>query len=354
MPRRAPLFLLVSLSIAVGAFVLWPSPIDARAWNPPLSRQGGPFSPNEELRDARLLPLPGGRGPESVGVLPDGAVVTARRDGGIVRLADGRARVIADTRGHPLGLALVPDGRLWVADAERGLLRVDLETGDVVIVATEAEGVPFRFTDGVTVASDGTVFFTDASSRHGAHEFTFDVMSARPAGRLLKLTPATGDIEVLLRDLYFANGVALSADESFLLVSETGRYRVTRLWLRGARAGEREVFVDALPGFPDNVTRSPRGTFWLALYSVRKPLLDRLHPWPRLKELLAKIPDALRPGPIRSGYVLELDEDGRVLRTLQDPDGQRLFGTTSALEHDGELYVGSLVAEHIGVLPLGE
>ena len=36
--------------------------------------------------------------------------------------------------------------------------------------------------------------------------------------------------------LQFANGVVLSPDESYLLVAETGAYRITRLWLGGARA----------------------------------------------------------------------------------------------------------------------
>lgn len=38
---------------------------------------------------------------------------------------------------------------------------------------------------------------------------------------------------MLLKDLYFANGVALSKDESFVLVAETFQYRISRYWLKG-------------------------------------------------------------------------------------------------------------------------
>ena len=56
-------------------------------------------------------------------------------------------------------------------------------------------------------------------------------------GRLLAYSPATQKTTVLTKGLWFANGVALSADESFLAVVETPSVRVTRYWLKGPKVG---------------------------------------------------------------------------------------------------------------------
>jgi sugar lactone lactonase YvrE len=151
-----------------------------------------------------------------------------------------------------------------------------------------------------------------------------------------------------LQNLYFANGVALSSKEDFVLVNETYRYRIVRYWLKGPRAGEHEVFIDNLPGFPDNISSTRRGTFWLALFTVRNPTVDALHPYPFLKAQLAKLPKSLWPKPKPYGLVLALDEEGRITRSLHDPTGQLLREITSAREYRGHLYLGSLHNDRIG------
>ena len=50
-------------------------------------------------------------------------------------------------------------------------------------------------------------------------------------GRLLKYDPRSKEVMVLLRGLSFSNGVALSQDNDFVLVTETTAAKVTRYWL---------------------------------------------------------------------------------------------------------------------------
>ena len=53
-----------------------------------------------------------------------------------------------------------------------------------------------------------------------------------PTGRLLVYDPATRSLEVLLDEVFFANGVALSPDgESFVLVCETYAARGRSVWV---------------------------------------------------------------------------------------------------------------------------
>jgi hypothetical protein len=72
--------------------------------------------------------------------------------------------------------------------------------------------------------------------------------------------------QVLVEGLWYANGVALARNGSFVLVAETNRLRVLRYWLRGPRAGTTETLIDRLPGFPDGVSLAADGhSFWVAL-----------------------------------------------------------------------------------------
>ena len=77
------------------------------------------------------------------------------------------------------------------------------------------------FADDVIEASDGSVYFSVASTKFGLHNWYLDLLEARPNGQLLKYNPTSNEIAIVLDNLYFANGVALSKDEDYLLVCET-------------------------------------------------------------------------------------------------------------------------------------
>lgn len=181
----------------------------------------------------------------------------------------------------------------------------------------------------------------------------FDILEAVPSGRVVRFDPKTKQATVIARGLAFANGIALSADESYVLVCETARYRIARVWLKGDRMHLVETYIDNLPGFPDNISRSPRGTWWVALFSVRKPLLDMVHPYAFLKDTLAALPEALRPKHIPYGLVFEMNTNGQVLRSFHDATGRALKDTSSAVEDDGFLYVGTLTGTSIARIKLG-
>jgi sugar lactone lactonase YvrE len=337
---------------AVAVFLwLWvPSPIDSVALaEPPARGLEGSLAPNEDLRSAQ--PIAPGRleGPEDVAVDAAGRLYTGTADGRIVRIAprpggSETLETFADTGGRPFGLRFGPNGTLFVADGVKGLLAIDPK-GGIRTLATAANGVPFRFTDDLDVAPDGKVYFSDASDRFGVDEYLYDLLEGRPHGRLLVWDPAakTDGARVLLDGLSFANGVALARDGSFVLVNETYLYRVRRYWLTGARQGTSDIFLDHLPGFPDNLTRDPAtGHFWIALFTVRNPAMAFLHPHPFLKDQLAKLPRFLWPKPAPYGLVLEVDESGAIVGAHHDPDGRVVRGVTSAEPHDGKLYLGSL------------
>ena len=342
------------LVLLIAVFLFRPAPIDPAPYSPPAAPPlEGVLAANDLLQKADLLALGKINGPEEVALDSRGRIYGGTQDGKIMRFAPGEApETFADTGGRPLGIQFDSNQNLIVCDAHKGLLAID-PRGRITVLTNAAEGVPFRFTDALDIARDGTIYFTDASSRFPQNEYLYDLLESRPHGRFLSYEPATGATKILLQDLYFANGVALSRKEDFVLINETYRYRIVRYWLKGPRAGSHEIFIDNLPGFPDNITSDRRGTFWLALFTVRNPKVDKLHPYPFLKAQLAKLPKPMWPKPKPYGLVLALDEEGRITRSLHDPTGQHLKEITSAREYGGHLYLGSLHNDRIGryVLP---
>jgi sugar lactone lactonase YvrE len=233
-------------------------------------------------------------------------------------------------------------------------LAVDLTTTPATlrVLVAEAEGVPFLFTDEVETDAAGQVYFTDASSRFGRHDYTNDLIEGRGHGRFMRYDPFTKTTTVLLGDLRFANGVALAADDSYALINETGRYRVWRYWLTGDKAGSAELFIENLPGFPDNIDLSPRGTLWIAQFTLRKRILDVVHPSPALKRLMAALPEAIKPKAQRYGLMLEVDAQGKIVRSLHDPSGDHVPHVTSVNERDGVVYLGNLTSPNLPALVL--
>ncbi|MGQ9693205.1 MAG: SMP-30/gluconolactonase/LRE family protein [Thermodesulfobacteriota bacterium] len=347
------LFLLLAIGLLIVIFLLQPAPINPIPYNPPPKPElKGVLAPNNLLQKAELLALGKINGPEEVAVDKNGLVYGGTQDGKIMRLfPDGKMETFADTKGRPLGMQFDQNENLIVCDAYQGLLAID-RNGKIRRLAASAEGIPFKFTDALDISREGTIYFTDASSKFNQAEYLYDLLESRPHGRFLSYTPKTGQVKVLLKNLYFANGVALSAHEEFVLVNETYRYRIIRYWLKGPKAGSHEIFIDNLPGFPDNVSSNRKGIFWLALFTVRNDLLDKIHPFPFLKAQLSKLPKAFWPKPLPYGLVLALDETGKIIQSLHEPSGKHLKEITSAREYGGYLYLGSLHNDRIGKFKL--
>lgn len=68
-----------------------------------------------------------------------------------------------------------------------------------------------------------------------------------PSGRLLQYDPSTDKITVLVQGLYFANGVAVAEDESYLVFVETYYSRVSKYYLTGKKKGTIENMIDGHP-----------------------------------------------------------------------------------------------------------
>ena len=287
---------------------------------------------------------------EDVAVDSMGRVYGAAIDGRILRFTaeNKEPEVLANTEGRPLGLDFDNAGNLYIADAIKGLLRLS-PTQQLSTLSLESEGRPFKFVDDVEVGPDGKVYFSDASDRWGIHGYKFDLLEHRPLGRLLVFDPTTNQTTTLLDSVYFANGIAVAADSSFVLVNETSNYLTLRYQLMGPQQGKVDTFIQNLPAFPDGISRGSDGIFWLAMISPRNPRIDRFSTSPFMRKVIARLPTWLQPAPATHAGVLGIDSDGQVRYNFQDPNG-KFSQISSVQEWNGNLYLGSLERAGVGIL----
>jgi len=324
--------------------------IDPVRWQPPPSR---PLPEPDLTATLHLVPVPG-TAAEDVVADADGNIWTGVEDGRIIRVRpDGSsAEVVTDTGGRPLGLAVAHDGRLLICDSHRGLLRYDPAAGTIETLVAEVAGRALTFCSNVVESSDGTIFFTESTSRFRYEHYKGSVIEGRPTGSLFRLDP-DGTVSELASGLYFANGVTLTADESALVYAESAGCRLSKYWLTGDRAGSITPLVTELPGYPDNISTGLDGRIWVALVSDRNPLNEWLAPRaPIVRSMLWKLPYRWLPNPKPTVWVVAFDpDDGQVVTQLHTSHPE--FGlATGVVETPGRLWLGRIAGPGICYLDL--
>lgn len=325
---------------------------------------GSVYAENDRLKQVEAIALDQIEGPEDVILDRQDHLYTVNRNGSIIRfLAPDytRREEFARIGGRPLGLALDRDENIIACVAGMGVYGVKPDRR-VFKVTDETDRTWYRpkddsrlwLADDLDIAPDGKIYFSDATTRYDLSDWALDGFEGRGNGRLICHDPATGKSRTVLKDLAFPNGVCIAHDGRSVLWVSTWLCKIYRYWIEGKRAGELEVLVDNLPGYPDNINRASDGNYWLALVGIRSPVYDLAMADPGFRVRMVKqIPpdEWLCPG-INFGCVLKFDDRGNVLESLWDPGAHSHPTITSMREHKGYLYIGGLENNRIGRLRL--
>lgn len=314
-------------------------------------------------------------GSESVAITPDGKKLSMLDRWGRLHTAsiadDGSLELDAGAEhigvpGRPLGFAYDSQSRLVICDSVAGLLRYTSSSdggGRMEILSSGLEdGTALRYIDDVAIGSDGSIYFSSASDQpvaytggdaYGASFYDtmsgakLNLVSGTPTGRLAVWDAKTRRTRVLAENLFFANGVALSPAEDFVLVCETFGARVVRVWLNGTV----DTFVDRLPGFPDGISRREGGGYWVSIVTPPS-VLTWVAPLRPLRWLLAHLLPWLEPLVKKWGCVAHISESGAKQALLMDQRGERLQTVAAAHQHGRRLYLGNLMSDHVAYLDL--
>lgn len=184
--------------------------------------------------------------------------------------AGGQVTGVACRTGRPNGLALGADGEVWIAEsAQPALLRLDLASGAVATIATQAGGTDLLWPNDLCFGPDGALYLTDS----GIHMSVFasdggigadDLDRRKQAveenvdGRLLRLDPARAELECLAAGLRFPNGIAFGPGGE-LYVAETLTGDILEFTLAAGQVTGRRVHGNVLAAPPGREWAGPDG-----------------------------------------------------------------------------------------------
>ena len=180
--------------------------------------------------------------PEGPVALPDGSVLVVEiKRGAITRVLPGHSKeTVSLPGGGPNGLAIGPDGRCFVCnnggfqwhvdetgirptlqpdDYSGGRIEVvDLESGRVEVLYTEADGLPLSGPNDIVFDDHGGFYFSDLGKVRAKDQ---------DRGRVLYGLADGGGVKTVAAPIEMPNGVGLSPDGQSLYVAETP---TARLW----------------------------------------------------------------------------------------------------------------------------
>ena len=322
--------------------------------------QGGPFEPNDKLRDVEVIGLGRIEAPEDVILDRQDNLYAGSRHGDIMRFFAPdyqRMEIFAHIGGQPLGMAFDRLDNLYVCIGGMGLYRiapdgkVEKATDETNrSYATVNDDSRLRLADDLDITDDGRIFFSEATVRYEMSEWPVEGIEARGNGRIVCYDTNTGKTHTVLRGLKFPNGICVASDGQSILFAETFGCTIKRYWFDGPRKGKVETVIDNLPGYPDNINLASDGNYWLALVGMRSPALDLAWKMPGFRRRMAKrvpLDEWLFPN-LNTGCVVKFNEKGEILESLWDLKALNHPMITSMREHRGYLYLGGISNNRIG------
>ncbi|MDB5554407.1 MAG: transporter permease [Rhizobium sp.] len=325
---------------------------------------GSDYALNDKLHGAQAIGLGVLDGPEDMTFDRDDNMYCGSRHGDIMRLFAPdytRSEVFAHIGGHPLGLAFDREGNLHTCVGGMGLFRIS-PAGEVTKLSDETnrtflsviDDSRLRLADDLDIAPDGRVFFSEATIRYEMYDWVIDGLEARGNGRIICYDPKDDSSRTVLPSLQLPNGICVEKNGQSLLYAETWGCRITRWYFDGPKKGQREVIIENLPGYPDNINRSSDGNYWCALCGMRSPVFDLALRMPDFRRrMVQKVgrDDWLYPN-MNTGCVIKFDAKGNILDVLWDRAGDNHPMITSIREHKGYLYLGGIYNNRVGRIAL--
>ena len=235
---------------------------------------------------------------------------------------DGTVQVLVRVQGRLSGLGWWPDGTMIVVSMlDRSVLKI-ADSGQPELLA-DLSGM---------VGGDANDMVVDARGNAYVGNFGYDYAAGEERrAAVLVLVEPSGRARVVAEDVWFPNGMAVSADGRTLYLAETPAERVTAFTIEpDGSLADRRVFADLDGARPDGIALDAQGALWVAS--------------PGTGELLR----------VAEGSILvrEPSPNGSALAcALGGPDGHTLFVCCSPSHDPSEATErrGSVVARRVDV-----
>ncbi|SPF81756.1 SMP-30/gluconolactonase/LRE family protein [Pseudoprimorskyibacter insulae] len=137
---------------------------------------------------------------------------------------EGTVAQIAEYDGQPNGLKIHRDGRIFLADYRRGIMRLDPDTGTVTTALGDADTEGFKGCNDLHFDRDGVLYFTD-QGQTGLQD---------PSGRVWRWDERSGQLDCLIDKVPSPNGLVLDLADHVLFLAVTRANAVWRLPFSGS------------------------------------------------------------------------------------------------------------------------
>lgn len=238
---------------------------------------------------------------------------------------DGEISLFLEYAGEPNGMKIHKDGRLFVADYQRGIIAIDPVTKTIEAIVERVSNERLRGPNDLTFAQNGDIYFTDQGNS--------DI--SRSHGRVVRAR-VDGQVEILLDNIPSPNGLVLSPDEKFLYLAVT---RSNAIWKAplvvppglkpNTAVGTTGVFIQMSGGTgPDGMAVDEAGNIVVAHTGlgclwVFSPLGEPLYRVQTCAGL--SISNIVYGGPDRKTLYITESATGSILTADMPIAGQRLF-----------------------------
>jgi sugar lactone lactonase YvrE len=194
---------------------------------------------------------------EGIAVAPDGTIYVGGEAGQLYRVdADGAIQEVANTGGFMLGLALDAEGLVYACDlVARCVWRIDPADGSKAVFSNGTAERPFVSPNWGCFDADGNYYLSDSGDWKAGNGLIWVV---RPGGHAAVWTEESR---------HFPNGMAVAPDGSRLFVLESTPGALVEFEIDSdGRAGARTVLCELPGAVPDGVAVATDGSLVIACY----------------------------------------------------------------------------------------
>jgi hypothetical protein len=317
----------------------------------------GPLRPNRKLDEAPRLVL----GDVDCLVSHGGALLASAGDRILTLGADGAWTPRAN-RFQPITCLASLDG-----DG----LAVALADGEITLDGGPFDGRHYRVGPNVRcitamVGRGSELFVAIGSASNGLADWQRDLLERNASGSIWRIDLTSGTSTRLAEGLAWPAGLALDADG--LVYSEAWKHQLVRLDPKQPR--KPCVLYADLPAYPGRIAPADDG-YWLALFAPRSQLVEFVLREPAYrKRMMAEVPqefwvaprlrsgrsfyESLQGGGVKhlgmlkpwaptmsAGLCVKLDRAFQPRSSYQSRADGNAHGVTSAVEHDGKVFVAA-------------
>jgi hypothetical protein len=295
---------------------------EASITTPPMD---GAFRPNDRLDTASPVfetPLPDCLAMTSLGMLvsSDRSLLSVDKPGAPVASFDVEISALAGLPDGGAAVGLIDGRTVFLGGRHDG--------------KTIAANPAVKCVTALAPARDGTLLVANGSAANGPGAWKRDLMEKNASGSVWRMEPASGAYNQLAGNLAYPYG--LLEDTGSVVVSESWRSRLTRIFPGASRAGE--LVLEDLPAYPSRLSRGVDDAIWLALFAPRSQLVEFVLSEDRYRRrMISEINADYWVAPcLRAGRTpLEPTQQGGVkqLGVLKPWSPNRSYGLVARLDH---------------------